>query len=165
MPLSAGEGCDSHVSALNSELLAEKYTRPSPYKRQSTDFLWSNIHSLCFLSQTVLFFSLVSLSCIFLAAIRPWRPDSLNLLWTVDVEMCLLLEAWEEVIGALMWGAVAGGDFWGCNFNELSLYNRETSWSFFAGSVLISASFKSVFDVFFFNCAQYLKFSRLVLIS
>ena len=72
---------------------------------QSTDFHWSNIHSLCFLAQAFFFF-LFFLSSGFFAAIRPWRPDSHSLFWTVDVERCLLLELFEACVWALIWGAV-----------------------------------------------------------
>ena len=65
---------------------------------ESTDFHWSNVHCSCFLAQASLFFLLVSFSRDFFAAIRPWRPDSHNLLWTVDVEICLLLEQCEAFI-------------------------------------------------------------------
>ena len=57
---------------------------------QSTDFHWSNVHSLCFLAQTNLFCLLPLLSSGFLAAIWPRRPDSRSLLLTVVLEMCLL---------------------------------------------------------------------------
>jgi hypothetical protein len=47
---------------------------------------------LCFLAQASLFFLLMSFSSVFCAAIWPWRPNSHSLLWTVDVEMCLLFK-------------------------------------------------------------------------
>ena len=56
---------------------------------KSTDFHWSNVHSLCFLDEAILLL-LFFLSSGLFAAIRPWRPNSRSLLWTVDVEMCLL---------------------------------------------------------------------------
>jgi hypothetical protein len=59
---------------------------------QRTDFHRSNVHCSCFFTQASLFLSLVSFSSGLIAAIRPWRPDSRSLLWTVDVEMCLLLK-------------------------------------------------------------------------
>ena len=49
---------------------------------------------------------LVSFSRGFFAAIRPRRPDSCSLLWTVDVEMRLLLELCEAFTWVAIWGAV-----------------------------------------------------------
>ena len=66
---------------------------------QRTDFHCSNVHCSCFLAQASPFL-LVSFSSGFFAAIQPWRPDSHSLLWTVDVEMCLLLELCETFIWA-----------------------------------------------------------------
>ena len=62
---------------------------------QRTDFHTSNVHCSCFLAQASLFFLLASFSSGFFAEIWPWRTDSRSLLWTVDVEMCLLLELCE----------------------------------------------------------------------
>ena len=67
---------------------------------QSTDFYWFNVHSLCFLAQSSLFFLLVFLSS------WPWRTDSRSLPWKADVEMCLLLEVCEAFMLPLIWGAV-----------------------------------------------------------
>ena len=53
-----------------------------------------------FLAQAVLFFLLFFLCSGFFEAIRPWRPDSHGVLWTVDVEMCLLLELCELYVGS-----------------------------------------------------------------
>ena len=72
---------------------------------QRTHFYRSNVHCSCFLAQASLFFLLVSFSSGFFAAILPWRPDSCSLLWTVDVEMSLLLEL-RGFIWAAIWGAV-----------------------------------------------------------
>ena len=65
---------------------------------QRTDFHQSNVHCSCFLAQASLFFLLMSFTHGFIVAIWPWRPDSRNL-WTVDVEMCLLLELWSIYLG------------------------------------------------------------------
>ena len=66
---------------------------------QRTDFHWSNVHSSCCLAQASPLFLLVAFSTGFFAAIQPWRPDSRSLIWTVDVEMCLLLELWIIYLG------------------------------------------------------------------
>ena len=104
---------------------------------QRTDFHQSNVHCLCFLAQASLLFLLVSFSSGFFAAIRPWRPDSCSLLWTVDVEMCLSLELCEEFIWAAISEAV--------NSNELILCSRGNSGSSFPVAVLMRASFILVF--------------------
>ena len=66
---------------------------------QRTDFQRSKVHCSCFLAQASLFLLLVSFGSGFFAAIRPWRPDSCSLLWTVDVEMCLLLNSVKHLFG------------------------------------------------------------------
>jgi hypothetical protein len=86
-------------------------------------FQRSNIHCSCFLAQESLFFILVSFSSGFFAAIRPWRPDSRNLLCTVDVEMCRLLELCE----AFIWTPISEAG----NSNELILCSRGNSGSSF----------------------------------
>ena len=53
------------------------------------------------------------------AASRQWRPDSRSLLWTVDVEMFLLLELCE----ALIWAAILEAG----NSNELILCSPHES--------------------------------------
>ena len=65
---------------------------------QRTDFHRSNVHRSCFLVLANPVFLLVSFGSGFFVTIRPWRPDSHSLLWTVDVEMCLLLELCEAFI-------------------------------------------------------------------
>ena len=65
----------------------------------------------------------------FFAAIWPWRPDSLSLLWTVDVEKCLLLELCEAFIRAAI--SEAG------NSNERILCSRGNSGSSFPVVVII----------------------------
>ena len=110
---------------------------------QRTDFHWSNVHCSCFFAQASLFYLLVSFSSSFFAAIWPWRPDSRSLLWTVDVEVCLLLELWEAFIWAAIWGAV--------NSNELILCSRGNSGSLFPVTVLMRASFIIALDGFC-NC-------------
>ena len=57
----------------------------------------------------------------FFAAIRPWRPDSRSLLWTVDVEMRLLLELCE----AFIWAVISERLFILMN---LSLYIFQIDW-------------------------------------
>jgi hypothetical protein len=52
----------------------------------------SYVHCSCFLAQASLFLLLVSFSSWLNCCKETWRPDSCSLLWTVDVEMCLLLE-------------------------------------------------------------------------
>ena len=64
------------------------------------------------------------------AAIRPSRPDSRSLLWTADVEMCLLLELCE----AFNWAAI--------------LCSRGNSGSSFPVAVLKRASFITALDCF-----------------
>ena len=96
---------------------------------QKTDFHRSNVHCLCFLAQAIILFLLVLFSGGFFAEIWPWSPDSCSLLWTVDVEMCRLLELYEAFIWPEIWGAV--------NSNELILCSRGN----FPLAVLIRASF------------------------
>ena len=60
-------------------------------------------------------------------------PDSHSLLWTVAVEMWLLLELWE----AFIWAAISEAG----NSNELILCSRSNSGSSFLMSVLMRASF------------------------
>ena len=103
-----------------------------------TDFHRSNVHCSCFLAQASLFFLLVSFSSGFFAANWPWRPDSRSLLWTIDVEMCLLLEFCDAFIWAAIWGAV--------NSHELILCIRGNSASVFPVAVLMRASFIIVLD-------------------
>ena len=105
---------------------------------QRTDFHRSNAHCSCFLAQASLFFLLVSFSSFF-AATRPWRPDSCSLLWTVDVEMCLLLEPCEAFIWVAIWGAV--------NSNEL-VCSKGNSGSSFPVAVLMRANFLIALDGF-----------------
>ena len=107
---------------------------------QRTDFHRSNVHFLCFLAQASVFFLLMSFSSGFFAAIWPWRPDSHSLLWTVDVEMCLLLELCEAYIWAEIWGAV--------NSNERILCSRDNSESSFPLAILMRASFIIALDGF-----------------
>ena len=106
---------------------------------QSTDFHCSNTNCLCFFTQASLFFLLVSFSSGFFAAIWPCRPDSRSLLWTVDVEMCLLLELCE----AFIWAAISEAG----NSNELILCNRDKYGSF-SVAVLVKDSFIIVLDGF-----------------
>ena len=87
----------------------------------------SNVQCLCFLAQASLFLILVSFSSGFFAEIGPW-PDSYSLLWTVDVEMCLLFELCEAFLWAVIWGAV--------NSNEHILYSRGNYGSSFPVVVL-----------------------------
>ena len=75
----------------------------------------------------------------------PWRPDSHSLLWTVDVEMCLLLELCEAFIWAAIWDAV--------NSNERILCSRGTSGFSFPVAVLMRASFIIPLDGFC-DCTQ-----------
>jgi hypothetical protein len=49
------------------------------------------------------FFLLMSFSRGLFSAIRPWRPDSHSLLWTVNVEMCLLIGLCEAFIWVAIW--------------------------------------------------------------
>ena len=110
---------------------------------QRTDFHRSNVHCSCFLAQLSVFtslFSLVSFSSGFFAAIWPWRPDSLTLLWTVDVEMCLLLDLCE----AFIWAAIYEAG----NSNELILCCRGNSGSSFP-AILMRTSFITVLDGFY----------------
>ena len=107
---------------------------------QRTNFHRSNVHCSCFLAQAGLFFLLVSFSSGFFAAIRPWRPDSRSLLWTVDVEMCLLLELCE----AFIWAAISEAG----NSNELILCSRGNSGSSIPVGVLMRASFIITLDGF-----------------
>ena len=107
---------------------------------QRTDFHRSNVHSSCFLAQASLLLLLVSFSSGFFAAIQSWRPDSCSLLWTVDVEMCLLLEICE----AFIWAAISEAG----NSNELVLYIRGNSESSFPVAVLMRASFIIALDGF-----------------
>ena len=58
---------------------------------QRTDFYRSNAHCSCFLAHASLFL-LLSFRSGFFAAIWPWRPDSLSLLWTVDVSVAWTLK-------------------------------------------------------------------------
>ena len=123
---------------------------------QRTDFHRSNVHCSCFLAQASLFFLLVSFSSGFLAAIRPWRPDSRSLLWTVDVEMCLLLELCEVFI----WAAISEAG----NSNERILYSRGNSGSSFPVAGLMRASCIIALDGFCdytWSNFQSLQFSRL----
>ena len=124
---------------------------------QMTDFHRSNAHCSCFLAQASLFFLLVSFSNGFFVAIRPWRPDSRSLLWTVDVEMCLLLELCEAFIWAAFYEAG--------NSNQLILCSRGNSGSSFSVAVLMRASFIITIDGFcdctWRNFKSFLKFSVL----
>ena len=105
---------------------------------QRTYFHRSNVHCSCFLAQASLFLLLVSFSSGFFAAIRPRRPDSRSLLYTIDVEMCLLLELCE----AFIWAAISEAD----NSNELILYSRGNS--SFPVVVLMRDSFIIALDGF-----------------
>ena len=109
---------------------------------QRTDIYWSNVHCSCFWSQASLFL-LVSFTSGFFAAIWPWWPDSHSVIWTVDVEMCLLLELCE----AFIWAAI----FVVGNSNELILSSRGFSGSSFPVAVLMRASYIIVLDGFC-NC-------------
>ena len=106
---------------------------------QSTDFHRSNVRCSCFLAQASLFLLLVSFNSGFFAAIQKWRPDSCNLLWTVDVDMCLLLELCE----AFFWAANSEAG----NSNELCSKGNFVS-SYPAG-VLMRGSFIIVLDGFY----------------
>ena len=107
---------------------------------QITNFHRPNVHCSCFLAQASLFFLLVSFSCGFFAAIRPWRPDSHSLLWTADVEMCLLLELCE----AFIWAANSDAG----NSNERILCSRGNTGSTFPMAVLMRSSFIIALDGF-----------------
>ena len=96
---------------------------------QRTDFHWSNVHYSCFLAQASLFLLFVSFSSDFFVAIRPRRPDSRSLNWTVDAEMCLLLELCE----AFIWAAISEAG----NSNELILCSRGNFLSSFPLAVLM----------------------------
>ena len=109
---------------------------------QRTDFHRSNVYCSCFLAQASLFFLLVSFSSGCFAAIQPWRPDSHSLLWTVDVDMCLLPELCE----AFIWAAIGGA----INSNELILCSRGNSASSFPVAVLMRASV--IIALFFCDC-------------
>ena len=76
----------------------------------------------------------------FIATIRSWRPDSRSLLWTVDVEMCLLLELCE----AFIWAAISEAG----NSNELILCSNGNSGSSIPVVVPMRASFIIVLDGF-----------------
>jgi hypothetical protein len=89
---------------------------------QRTDFHWSNVHCLCFLAQASLFFLLMPFRSGFFAAIQPWRSDSHSRLWTVDVEMCLLLEFCEAFIWAAIWSEVTCKLFASCHNVDLVFY-------------------------------------------
>ena len=86
------------------------------------------------------FFLLVSFSICFFAVLRSWRPDSRSLLWTVDVEMCLLL----ELCDAFIWTAISESG----NSNELILCSRGNTGSSFPVAVLMRASFIIALDGF-----------------
>ena len=58
-----------------------------------TDFHSSDFQFLCFFAQAILFFQFITLSSGFFAAICPFSPALLNLLWTVNLETSLLLVA------------------------------------------------------------------------
>ena len=85
----------------------------------------------------------MSFSSGFFAAIWPRRPDSRSLLWTVDVEMCLLL----KLCKAFIWAAIYETG----TSNELILCSRGNSGSSFPVAVLMRASFIIVLDGFC-NC-------------
>ena len=91
----------------------------------------------------------------FFAAIWLWRPDSRSHFWTVDVEMCLLLELCEACIWIAIWGAV--------NSNELILCSRGNSGSSFPVEVPMKCSFIIEFDCFcectWRNLTKFLTFS------
>ena len=65
---------------------------------QKTHFHQSNVQCSCFSAQGSLFL-LVSLSSGFFAAIRPWRPDSHCLLWTVDFEISCYFNSVKHLFG------------------------------------------------------------------
>ena len=94
------------------------------------------LHCSCFLAQASVVFLLVSFSSGFFTIISPRRPDSRSLLWTVDVEMCLLLELCDAAISE------AG------NANECILCSRGNCGSSFPRAVLMRASFIITFDSF-----------------
>ena len=125
--------------------------------RPKYDFHGSNVHCLCFLAQASLSSLLVSFGSGFYAAIWPWRPASRSILWTVDVEMCLLLELREAFIWAVIWCAVIS--------NERILCSRGNSGSSFLVAVLKRASFIIALDDFcdcpWRNCQKFLKCSIL----
>ena len=84
----------------------------------------------------------------FFAAIRPWRPDSESLLWTVNVEMCLQRELCEAYMWALIWAAV---NFWFLRLvtlNILSCTAEVTHGLLFSRMVLMKASFPVAFEGF-----------------
>ena len=107
---------------------------------QRTDFYQSNVHCSCLMAQASLLFVFVSYSSGFFATIRPWRLDSRSFLWTVDVEMCFLLDLPEAFIWAAIWGAI--------NSNECILCSRGNSGSSFPVAVLMRVSFIIVLDDF-----------------
>ena len=86
------------------------------------------------------FFLLVSFSSGFFAAIRSLMPDSRSLFWTIDVDMCLLLELCEAFIWAAIWGTV--------NSNKRILCSRGNSESSIPVAVLMRASFIIALDGF-----------------
>ena len=63
----------------------------------------------------------------FFSVIWPWRPDSHSLFWTVDAEMCLLLELCEAFIQCAI--SEAG------NSNEL-LYRRRTHSHYITSNII-----------------------------
>ena len=103
---------------------------------KARNFHQSKLHCSCFLAQASLFFFLVSFSSGFFAAIQPWSPDSHSLLWTADVEMCLLLELCE----AFIWAAFSEAG----NSIQLILCIRDKSGSSFP--VLMRAIFIITLD-------------------
>ena len=83
---------------------------------QRTDFHRSNVYGSCSLAQASLFFFLlVSFKSGLFATIQPWRPDSHSLLWTVDVEMCLLLDLCDAFIFSVISEAVNSDEFILCS--------------------------------------------------
>ena len=107
---------------------------------RTKDFHRSNVHCSCFLAQESFFLLLVYFSSGIFAAVRPWRPVSRSLLWTVNVEMCLFLELCETFIWAII--SEAG------NSNERILCSRGNSGSSFPVAVFMRASFIIAIDGF-----------------
>ena len=95
---------------------------------QRLDFHRANVHCLFFLDQASLLFLLVSFSSGLFVTIWPWMPDSRSLLWTVDVQMCLLLELGEAFIWAAISEAGNSNDLVLCSRGNSILFMLRTSW-------------------------------------
>ena len=138
------------MGTINAEILCSSYVSQRHGGWNQKSHIWTHqtkgqistslksIAQVSWLKQV--FFLLVSFSSGFFAAIRTWRPDSRSLLWTVDVEMCLLLELCETFI----WAEISEAG----NSNELILCSRGNSASSFPVAVLMKAIFIIALDGF-----------------